>query len=1043
MQMTDFDDAYACFMQSLGLGEAGNVNSPDDDDEEDEFKLDEMEEDDEDDDDEEENTDERSGPSQVSPSSIEALDLLPDWDQTLQEELGWLDEEDVEAAVATLLEPPSFHHNNGGSSLDDSPDTVSSGTTHPMSMSTPLRASRRTAFTSDQYEQLQQLLRSHYQLLIQQTVLAVRAARPGAKKIVSESSDDLAEIVDGAVGMLQDLDQNRKDAIRHFVQQERMSQGQVASTSAQRSLFGNADTATASSSEDTIVNRRLTRAQFSKTLSEQSQGEYETVFDIPGISRLSESLAKMDQSVASAPSSDGSPTIFTVETNAEACALILNEAGGKYQSQLDQDVSPCFVDIRDLLGPQFRPPCNGDQMATLRRNKVLFTSGEDNLILRGVNLYGEKQWALISDRFLPDRSHNVISQRYSKLCYMLYRANGISIDSDGNLEKPPKLDSPDDLDERAVSRLKKVEPPAILNVHRWSMEEDLTLLKAVPQFGHMWAELGARLIPHRDRGHLRKRYQVLERRVKATVSRVKTTEPLKVPVTHSSNATSAQVARSLPPAPLTTTSSAASTSASTVGTPIADNKAKKSEQVSVPMPVQAPVPTAKKRENGQSQATASRYAPHPLSVSNSNHPPLHAHYNQRGAHQPTARHVDPRNHRASTAVPPPPAFPSHQKLYQPHGHPPHNQHIQNSKAAVSYALTPPPPRGALNKRMETGNAIARPPTVGVNKSSQEQADVYKPAESVHNQFYTHDPSQLYDEPSHLGFDKLLQESSDEYSRLRVHELLKDDTESLVANRISEHLGRSLDAAPSMMQVVDATHSVSFLADILTLSQEEHSFDATLKSLQRDHDLNADETDQSRLLDSASKGAKAENEGKSNWKDTINFSMQTRHPVVDYGEPATPHLSENHTSLLSPEDCCPDMSPRTPTGVWNDTSLVGHHMDNPSFLAGMPANSMDGYELKNLFDLSTKGSTTAESKIGPNMFDDGSTLLDNDLEAITALNSLSGSPFSKRPSVAVESAEAGEKEKAVSKRSFLSRVLERGSSTLDESDKIAKRAKLNL
>jgi hypothetical protein len=36
---------------------------------------------------------------------------------------------------------------------------------------------------------------------------------------------------------------------------------------------------------------------------------------------------------------------------------------------------------------------------------------------------------------------------------------------------------------------------------------------------YRWAELGARLIPHRDRGHLRKRYQVLERRVKATVTR--------------------------------------------------------------------------------------------------------------------------------------------------------------------------------------------------------------------------------------------------------------------------------------------------------------------------------------------------------------------------------------------------------------------------------------------------------------------------------------------------------------------------------------------
>ena len=157
----------------------------------------------------------------------------------------------------------------------------------------------------------------------------------------------------------------------------------------------------------------------------------------------------------------------------------------------------------------------------LRRNRNLFTSGEDNLVLRGVNLYGEKQWLLIADRFLPDRSVNIISQRYSKLCLMMYRAHGVEIDDQGNLKTPPKYDSIDDLDEDAVGQLKRVSPPAILNVHRWSWQEDLTLLKVVPLMGHMWAELGARFLPHRDRGHLRKRYQVLERRVKATVARLK------------------------------------------------------------------------------------------------------------------------------------------------------------------------------------------------------------------------------------------------------------------------------------------------------------------------------------------------------------------------------------------------------------------------------------------------------------------------------------------------------------------------------------------
>jgi hypothetical protein len=110
----------------------------------------------------------------------------------------------------------------------------------------------------------------------------------------------------------------------------------------------------------------------------------------------------------------------------------------------------------------------------------------DNLVLRGVNLYGEKQWVLIADRFLPDRSINIISQRYSKLCVMLYKANGIWIDNSGNLKKPPKLECVEDIDDEKVLLISKPRAPHILNVHRWSLEEDLALMRAVPLMGHMW-----------------------------------------------------------------------------------------------------------------------------------------------------------------------------------------------------------------------------------------------------------------------------------------------------------------------------------------------------------------------------------------------------------------------------------------------------------------------------------------------------------------------------------------------------------------------------
>lgn len=70
---------------------------------------------------------------------------------------------------------------------------------------------------------------------------------------------------------------------------------------------------------------------------------------------------------------------------------------------------------------------------------------------------------------------------------MLYKANGIKIDSDGNLEPPPKYECVEDIPDETLRKLKPVGPPTVFNVHRWSLEEDLTLLKAVPRMGHMWA----------------------------------------------------------------------------------------------------------------------------------------------------------------------------------------------------------------------------------------------------------------------------------------------------------------------------------------------------------------------------------------------------------------------------------------------------------------------------------------------------------------------------------------------------------------------------
>lgn len=384
----------------------------------------------------------------------------------LEEELGWLEEEDMEAAVATLLDQPQ---------LPQTPHQETSRHT-------------QTA-TFEQFERLKALMRSHFTLLAQQMVLSVRAAHyqrlvKDRTDIVTggESHDDLLELTNGAVGMLQDLDQNRKDAVRHYLSRS--------------------------------GHERLTRSQFSKTLAEVPCS---TVFDIPGVARLNDLFTRIDESVEG--SCETEDNVIEQIRPSDACAKLLKTVGSGVSPEMEKDLSECFVDAYDILGHSFQPPCSPDQSKILRKNKTVFTTGEDNLVLRGVNLYGERQWTLISDRFLPDRNDQIISQRHAKLSVLIFKANGVVIDAQGKLPPPPKYRSIDEVDGRQLSRIPRVDPPAILNVHRWSIAEDLTILRAVPILGTMWAELSNRLLPHRDRAHIRKRYEVLERRIKASVNR--------------------------------------------------------------------------------------------------------------------------------------------------------------------------------------------------------------------------------------------------------------------------------------------------------------------------------------------------------------------------------------------------------------------------------------------------------------------------------------------------------------------------------------------
>jgi hypothetical protein len=268
---TSDDDDYERFVKSLGLLDDPVLLLEDDED----FLWEDYEDDDEDDEDDDDDNDDdgsverkplshivESTPTLSSPLSATPLVALPEWEpdfyKDLEEELGSLLEEDLEAAVTTLLTSKSSKPNantNNPTTPKTNKDTSSTGGTPspPTSASstksstkdsntintatnttkggktsipqespaTPLREaarqSARTQVTYQQSQQLRKLMTKHYQLLMQQGILAVRAAQLHKLQkndksdtfLSGETSDDLAEILDGAVGMLEDLDQVR------------------------------------------------------------------------------------------------------------------------------------------------------------------------------------------------------------------------------------------------------------------------------------------------------------------------------------------------------------------------------------------------------------------------------------------------------------------------------------------------------------------------------------------------------------------------------------------------------------------------------------------------------------------------------------------------------------------------------------------------------------------------------------------------------------------------------------------------------------------
>ena len=570
-----------------------------------------------------------------------------------------------------------------------------------------------------------------------------------------------------------------------------------------------------------------------------------------------------------------------------------------------RDVSENFVDAKEIFDNDFIAPCTATQESILRKNRNFFTAGEDNLVLRGVNLYGEKQWVLIADRFLPERSINIISQRYAKLSYMLFKANGIKIDKNGNLPNPPKLESVDDLDEEQLTSLQKVQPPAILNVHRWSMEEDLTLLKAVAMMGSMWAEVRARYIPHRDRGHLRKRYQVLERRIKATAGRIKKHEKLmltkiKSPVqpptyhfaTHSSTTNQFPTFRSGPIANKAATSS---------GRPFASTTKSTTTQSA----------TTVKKSNQTIQVRNDKITePKPQK------PSVETNLNSSKKTQPPA-------------APPYPVPP-------PYYHPPH-----------PYMYPPPPPGGYIP---------------------------YMPPYGYYPPYY-HPGQSYYDEGSRAGYEQLIADPSRGWSQMpQMKSMLESETE--VASTIVTQLAKSPSKPPELAESANESETGK--------SSNALRHDSTIPT------SNGTKSPAQRSLNFT--GGKHETE---NVAHTTPIPRTQGPPYPFYGSPVMPMPDPSpgiRPSLFSPDGNFKLDDTRLGSYLPGSPTFPYSHFDNSH-----NSHSLNGYDLNGTFRNTDSDIREVASDTPSNMFnetpdnsrlvDDGTHLLDTDLEAVSALNLL--------------------------------------------------------
>ena len=134
----------------------------------------------------------------------------------------------------------------------------------------------------------------------------------------------------------------------------------------------------------------------------------------------------------------------------------------------------------------------GDPSSLLSRS--VFTSAEDDLLLRGLIHVGhvpgsmtssDTVWAIIHEKFLPSKDKQLLEFRYTQLL------NSAGPEGD-RFKKCAKL-----MKDRG-----KAAP-------KWSLEEDIDLLKGFQVYGDKWHMINLYFLPHRSRRELKSRWGAL------------------------------------------------------------------------------------------------------------------------------------------------------------------------------------------------------------------------------------------------------------------------------------------------------------------------------------------------------------------------------------------------------------------------------------------------------------------------------------------------------------------------------------------------------